>query len=260
MYGYIHLQASCPVAAKTALATLHEPLTGWDRLVKAGEREPVPEAFVYYVAGWMLRNGRLMSAAATLVQFDVYGRPRETLELTSADVLLAGSGRGSVVPHLSVVVFGNSETDATTKNNIVDGHVCVGVAPRPWIADVLRQLVRITSAPTTIFGNLTVSRYAEDLRAAVSALNLQELALTPHVLRHTGPSNDALHHRRCLEEIQVRGRWLSVRSVHRYEKHARLLRQARRVSSTQCVLAAAAQLSVPAALLAALRHAPKAPV
>lgn len=90
----------------------------------------MPEAFVYSVAVWMLRYCRLMSAAATLVQLDVYGRPRETLELTSSGVFLAGSGRGSVVPHLSVVVFRNSETDATTKNNIVDGHACVGVAPR----------------------------------------------------------------------------------------------------------------------------------
>ena len=50
------------------------------------------------------------------------------------------------------------------------------------------------------------------------------LDITPHVMRHSGPSNDRALHCRTIEEVQKRGRWLASTSLRRYEKSARLSR------------------------------------
>ena len=55
--------------------------------------------------------------------------------------------------------------------------------------------------------------------------SLQRLHAVPHSVRHAGPSEDAFHKRADLAAIQKRGRWGSSKSVVRYEKGAKLLRQ-----------------------------------
>ena len=54
-----------------------------------------------------------------------------------------------------------------------------------------------------------------------------------YLLRHSGASNDAFHKRRTIQEIKRRGRWLSDRSVRRYEKSGRLSEQLASLSITQ---------------------------
>ncbi len=41
-------------------------------------------------------------------------------------------------------------------------------------------------------------------------------------MKHSGPSVDLADRRRSLEEAQRRGRWAQPRSMHRYERRARL--------------------------------------
>ena len=47
--------------------------------------------------------------------------------------------------------------------------------------------------------------------------------MTPHGLRHTGPSYDFATHKSPLHDLQLRGRWLAIESCRRYAKPARLL-------------------------------------
>ena len=44
------------------------------------------------------------------------------------------------------------------------------------------------------------------------------LDITPHVKRHSGPSNDRALHYRTIDQIQKRCRWLATTSLRRYEK------------------------------------------
>ena len=64
--------------------------------------------------------------------------------------------------------------------------------------------------------------YAHPLREASQELGLPWI-ITPHQLRHSGPSHDRYHRLRSLADIQARGMWKQLASVKIYEKHALLL-------------------------------------
>ncbi len=50
------------------------------------------------------------------------------------------------------------------------------------------------------------------------SINCHRIRGPPHSLRRSGPASDACFHRRALEEIRRRGRWVAISSVHRYSK------------------------------------------
>ena len=47
--------------------------------------------------------------------------------------------------------------------------------------------------------------------------------MSPHQLRHSGPSHDRYNELRDFPDIQARGMWRQLQSVRIYEKHALLL-------------------------------------
>eukprot|EP00959_Pyramimonas_sp_CCMP1952_P104567 2185745-Pyramimonas_sp.AAC.1 len=53
------------------------------------------------------------------------------------------------------------------------------------------------------------------------------------MLRHGGPSEDALGRRRTLAEVQERGRWGAKASDENYAKGGRALRQTRKMTDQQ---------------------------
>ena len=80
-----------------------------------------------------------------------------------------------------------------------------------------------TDQTDRLFGELSLSAYNTAIKSASIRLGLQQLRLTPHVLRHSGPSSDCYHKTRSIVEIQQRGRWLAASSVARYKKPGRML-------------------------------------
>eukprot|EP00959_Pyramimonas_sp_CCMP1952_P239686 5008746-Pyramimonas_sp.AAC.1 len=65
---------------------------------------------------------------------------------------------------------------------------------------------------------------------AAKKVGLEKLKITAYHMRHSGPSHDILFKRRSLASVKARGRWLSDRTVRRYEAHGRLLQQRAKVS------------------------------
>ena len=57
--------------------------------------------------------------------------------------------------------------------------------------------------------------------------------VSPHSLRHAGPSHDAWFFKDSLDLIQARGRWLCKESVRRYSKPAGMLRTAATLTIAQ---------------------------
>eukprot|EP00974_Lingulodinium_polyedra_P047936 4602984-Lingulodinium_polyedra.AAC.1 len=54
----------------------------------------------------------------------------------------------------------------------------------------------------------------------MAALQLEQLHITPHVVRHSAASNDRFERLRSIPEIKRRGLWAADASVKRYEKEA----------------------------------------
>ena len=59
------------------------------------------------------------------------------------------------------------------------------------------------------------------------------MKLTPHMLRHGGPSEDVLAGHRTLAQVQERGRWEAKASVRNYAKGGRVLRQTKKLTDQQ---------------------------
>jgi hypothetical protein len=53
----------------------------------------------------------------------------------------------------------------------------------------------------------------------------------PYQLRHSGASHDRLKNLRALMEVLKRGRWRSLKSVARYERHASVAIEFRKLAS-----------------------------
>ncbi len=80
---------------------------------------------------------------------------------------------------------------------------------------------------------LNLVRYERMFAEALFTLGCLKHNLTPHIMRHSGPSNDRYDQLRSLGGIQKRGFWKAKTSVVRYGKHAGVLRQLSRLSTNQ---------------------------
>ena len=88
------------------------------------------------------------------------------------------------------------------------------------------------------------------MRDAVQMLGLAPLVLSPHSLRHGGPSLDVYQGALDLEGARARGRWLVLNSCKRYAKSATLLRQVAKLSLEQRRASDRFAASLPNSLLA----------
>jgi integrase len=254
LYGYLKLRSLTPVLDRIALSSPLEALRGWPRLIREDEREPLPEPALGLLFDWMAQHGRLDSAVCAVIQFDTYARPTENLMLLESDLCRPASAAGAQYANTWAVTFAPSGSGRTTKTGQQDDTVVVGGKVRPWVAQILQAWLRKVDAGERLFPRLTLPIFAADLAAASNAQHLRKLGLTPHALRHSGPSIDRFAKTRSAHEVKKRGRWLSDKSVARYEKHAKLLRQLQRMSLAQQRDGRLAFNLLPITLLDAIRH------
>ena len=127
------------------------------------------------------------------------------------------------------------ELGRPTKTGHFDDHILVGCKTRPWLNQILYDFMHMRPEPCKnfLFPGLTLAKlekvFVEAQKHWGPEYAASDIVLTPHVLRHSGPSNDHFQGKMTLDEIRLRGRWASMRSVARYQKHAKLLRSVRRV-------------------------------
>ena len=129
---------------------------------------------------------------------------------------------------------------------------------RPWAGKILELLYLMAkrrqprSPEALLFPHLSLSDYETCFRTSQQDLDIASPAITPHVVRHSAPTHDRLHGIRTLAQIQRRGRWASLASVRRYEKPARVLKSAAKLSPAQQVAAKSAEASFPMKVISAL--------
>jgi integrase len=160
-----------------------------------------------------------MSAGAIILQGDLYLRPHEILGLRKKAVLKPVSSRSKY----GGVVLAQQEDEVLTKTGTYDDCVLLDTVCRSDVQIVLKSLYNKTATKESyLFPALTMSSYAVDISRACEGLGLGRLKLTPHGLRHSGPSTDSLHRIRDITTIQARARWKSPSSVARYKKPGRM--------------------------------------
>lgn len=222
VYGLQLLE--CNVSKEQFLVTSKSSLAGWRKLSPGTMRMPVPEEFLFDAGVLAIEEDRLDIAVAIALQLDGYLRPSECLGLDTSQV---SAPQGRRYPHWAIVIA-PAEKDQTTKTGKSDDSVLLGDRQHnQWVGSMMKLwLSSLQEGP--LFPGLTLSAYERWFREANKTLKYTGDILKPHVIRHSGPSNDVYHQRRLLQEVQKRGRWEARASVVRYEKHATLLAQWKR--------------------------------
>ena len=130
---------------------------------------------------------------------------------------------GARYPRWGIVVA-LEELGERTKTGSTDDSIFVGdLSDRLWMREVMQFLW--DTSENALFPDCNLSLQEGSLKEATSALGYTGHILQPHILRHSGASNDRAHDRRSLADIQKRGRWAAKKSVLRYEKAALMQRQ-----------------------------------
>ena len=221
VYGWILLRSNEHLDRKSQLPFAKQCLKGWNSRYPTKARCGVDLKIWDAIAWECCEMGHYLSAAAILVQGDSYLRPSEVFEITQRHIIppLASRGRG-----IWGVIVGLDEDGKPTKTGDFDDCVLFNTVSRSDVNLIISGLYHSASDPTDcLFSPLSHGQYTQHIHEAARRLKLSHLHLTPHVIRHSGPSHDAYYELRDLKQIQVRGRWKAAESVRRYRKPGRML-------------------------------------
>ena len=169
---------------------------------------------------------------ALYIAFVTYLRPGEVMKLHVRDLVppVGSTNVWSLILH-------PLERETPLKTGEFDETALFDLLDIQWIAEHCFRLLEVGS-PVEIE---TVRSFMRSVTARFG----MDTAMgdpRPYRLRHGGPSRDALHGRRTLQEIQKRGRWRSFNSVCRYESRVTQQLQALPKASLKRALAASQQI------------------
>jgi len=189
-------------------------LKGWKRLCPSQTRVPYPWAFWCGMANQMTSRGFLNMGIFTLVAVGTYLRPCQLLSLTVASLVAPMTGATST---WSLLVHpqekpGRSKVGEADVSILLDGPMLQWMSP--VFAEIRRN--RLPSEPLFDFD------YPAFLKIFHQCADVLAAKVTPYQTRHSGPSIDRASKFRLLDAVRQRGQWQHMKSVNRYEKHARL--------------------------------------
>ena len=229
-------------------------------------RTPVPEEMIWDLA---LRGveqyeesfGLLFLQCATLLPLQTHGylRPSEAVTLRADQVIPPARGTGRRYGRFHALVIAPQDSGETTKTGQVDDSIIIGDDNHyQWLNSLLPLILHGKAKQDRLFPQLTLAEYESWLVSVCRERGYGLGYITPHVMRHSGPSNDRFHQRLNLAQIQKRGRWSCKQSVVRYEKEALLLAAWDKVTEQQQRAICKRARSLPTKLQAAWSARPRA--
>lgn len=211
---------------------------GFRRLVPENSRDPLPWQAVLHMAYWLVSmradlTGAFQAAIAMLLQFDTYARPGAILQIGPRQ-LIPPMREVPSKEQVHALVLAPSDEGKYSKTRTQDDTILIGTmnSGREWINNVVAALRPKLYRGRGVF-TITLSQYNLLMKKAAIAMGLAHLPVSPHCIRHGGPSQDYYNGVRTLKEIKLRGCWSADRSVARYKKPGRLLRQINNLTVSQ---------------------------
>ena len=225
LFGYILLKTDECVVDKFLHPRARAALKGWSSRHPQGSRTGA-DPLIWFLIADHIANKSPPAAAALLLQLDTYARPSEILKVKLRDVI-APSSRSCKYWGL---IFGNSQYSEMTKTKQQDDTVLLDSLDRNYAPRVLKMVSsQCTQNEQLLFGAISLSQFEDLFKEARGAVGLASFSLTPHCVRHSGPSVDFLHRARSATEIQTRGRWKTQKSILRYQKPGQMLARMRKI-------------------------------
>ena len=221
--GMIHVLPELGRAGALHLPRAWRAVKGWRRLCPGRSRHPLPLCVWSAVANHMISRGRVYEAIFVLLAFIGYLRPSEALNLRRAHLL---PPVGPVSRFWSILVC-PEEVGVPTKTGSMDDSLLLDHPRLLWMNPVWEELRRGDLNEFVL--PLTYRQVVDSIAVSGHMLGLK---LVPYQLRHSGASDDRLQKIRTSEEIMKRGRWRTLKSVARYEKHARVTLEFSRLTAS----------------------------
>lgn len=222
LFGWICLRMKPTVPERELLPMARAALPAWRSSTCVKARVGVIPQVLFRFLDFCIEQNNLDVAMAALLQYNLYARPSEILNISGADMIMP-------IPSLNShwgIVFGNSEFSRPRKTGTFDDAVFADSTCRPWCGDLIKRIYRCLGHNSRPVFQMTLSQYESNFRFFSKNFKFPSGSFFPHVLRHSGPSFDVIHYPRSLAQVQARGRWTSSSSVARYRKPGRLLLQA----------------------------------
>lgn len=218
LFGYIVLEANVSTPEKLLFPRSRGALKGWNARFPQSSRTGADPLIWFLIAEEMSKTS-IPSSAALMIQLDTYARPSEVLRIRKRDVVKPVTKQC----RFWGIIFGNSSFGERTKTGTQDDTVLLD-SLTPDAAKVLSMVYKSCRHQNDLlFPSCSLDFYEKTMLKAKVAVGLGPFCLTPHTVRHSGPSMDFLNKARLPEEIMARGRWASLKSIQRYRKPGQLL-------------------------------------
>lgn len=225
LFGYILLKTDECVADKFLYPRARSALKGWSSRDPQSSRTGA-DPLIWYLIANHIADKSPPAAAALLLQLDTYARPSEILKAKRRDVI-APASRACKYWGL---IFGNSQFSEMTKAKQQDDTVLLDSLDRNYAPKVLKMVAsHCAQDDQFLFGPISLAQYEDLFKQSRAAVGLASFSLTPHCVRHSGPSVDFLHRARSATEIQTWGRWKTQKSILRYQKPGQMLARMRKI-------------------------------
>ena len=170
--------------------------------------------------------GQYEFALSLLISFMSYLRPTALLNIKGNCLIPPVRGSGT---KFWAILVSPHEDNQSTKTHTFDESVLLDWDIVPQLAPLFKQM-KNRAGDSGLIWTFTYPVFLEQFHRSLELAGIANLKAHPYNLRHGGASHDSLHRRRSLDEIQKRGHWMTSTSVTRYEKHARVLREAAKMS------------------------------
>ena len=196
------------------LARSHRALVGWRKLTAGHARKAVPFSVWCAICHRLRAAAQCQTRLYCLVGLCAYWRPSEGLRGRRCDLIRPDPG---VTRSWSLIIV-PAEVGRPSKVGAFDDSVLLD---GPWIQTMAVRLSELKEGPPTApLWDFTHADLAAALHTAGRQIGVSPLV--PYQLRHSGASIDRASGRRTQDEVMKRGRWRSMRSLARYERHSRL--------------------------------------
>ena len=191
---------------------------GTSRLAKGGSTpKPYPNSHDHCLRpghGSVVQE-KFNMALKTILDFDTYMRPGESLDLRKRNIVAPVKKAGPQYKWFSIVVrdFDNKKPD---KVGVFDNSIPLDSKKRMWIGPILHQLANKCPNKDDQIFDFNMDEFRKEFTAAGSLLGINNLH--PYQLRHGGAAEDLNSRSRDHQGVKFRGRWNTDVSVRRYTK------------------------------------------
>jgi integrase len=204
-----------------ALRPLNRGLRGWERQRPVVKRPPLIRPLALAMAIRLAAWGQPAMGVAVVLAFHCYLRIGELLRMEVWHVVSARDPRTGHTNRHAFVHLPKTKTGAQQDVEIIDEDV------EQLVALAVRAAVNTTqwaSAPSRgcagdpqrarVFP-VSEHKFRRWFKLCTASLGISK-DITPHSMRHGGATHDYTSQRLTTEQIRIRGRWRSEKSMHHY--------------------------------------------